>query len=137
MPITLHPDGRKSHPPHLRTFRDGWRTLRFFLMYSPRGCFWCPESGSCIALGFLGYAVAMPGMHASGRDLRRAHAAVREPGAHLRLPIHPVRACSPRSSRSSEGLLPEDRRLTWLSRSLTLEKGLLIGALAFVAGWRC
>lgn len=30
-PITLHPDGRRAHPPHLRTFRDGWRTLRFFL----------------------------------------------------------------------------------------------------------
>jgi hypothetical protein len=28
VPITLHPDGRKAHPPHLRTFRDGWRTLR-------------------------------------------------------------------------------------------------------------
>ena len=35
VPITLHPDGRRSHPPHLKTFRDGWRTLRFFLMYSP------------------------------------------------------------------------------------------------------
>ena len=31
----LHPDGRKSHPPHLKTFRDGWRTLRFFLMCTP------------------------------------------------------------------------------------------------------
>lgn len=30
-PITLHPDGRRAHRPHLRTFRDGWRTLRFFL----------------------------------------------------------------------------------------------------------
>jgi glycosyltransferase involved in cell wall biosynthesis len=37
VPITLHPDGRKSHAPHLKTFRDGWRTLRFFLMYSPLG----------------------------------------------------------------------------------------------------
>ena len=27
IPITLHPDGRKAHPPHLKTFRDGWRTL--------------------------------------------------------------------------------------------------------------
>src|SRR5438270_13139746 len=36
VPITLHPDGRKSHPPHLKTFRDGWRTLRFFLICSPR-----------------------------------------------------------------------------------------------------
>ena len=32
VPITLHPDGRKAHAPHLKTFRDGWRTLRFFLM---------------------------------------------------------------------------------------------------------
>jgi hypothetical protein len=31
-PITLHPDGRKSHVPHLRTFRDGWRTIRLFLI---------------------------------------------------------------------------------------------------------
>jgi len=35
VPITLHPDGRTSHAPHLKTFRDGWRTLRFFLIYSP------------------------------------------------------------------------------------------------------
>ena len=41
VPIALHPDGRKSHPPHLKTFRDGWRTLRFFLMYSPRSLFLC------------------------------------------------------------------------------------------------
>jgi glycosyltransferase involved in cell wall biosynthesis len=31
VPVTLHPDGRVSHPPHLHTLRDGWRTLRFFL----------------------------------------------------------------------------------------------------------
>lgn len=31
VPITLHPDGRKAHAPHLKTFRDGWRTLRFLL----------------------------------------------------------------------------------------------------------
>src|SRR6266446_3970273 len=42
VPITLHPDVRRSHPPHLRTFRDGWRTLRFFLMYSPRWLFLIP-----------------------------------------------------------------------------------------------
>ena len=42
VPITLHPDGRKAHAPHLKTFRDGWRTLRFFLMYSPRWLFLVP-----------------------------------------------------------------------------------------------
>jgi len=34
VPITLHPDGRKAHKPHLKTFRDGWRTLRFFMVFS-------------------------------------------------------------------------------------------------------
>ena len=43
VPITLHPDGRTSHPPHLKTFRDGWRTLRFFLMCTAaKQLFLCP-----------------------------------------------------------------------------------------------
>ncbi|HBZ54020.1 MAG TPA: dolichol-P-glucose synthetase, partial [Syntrophobacteraceae bacterium] len=35
VPIALHPDGRRSRPAHLRTFRDGWRHLRFYLMCCP------------------------------------------------------------------------------------------------------
>ena len=42
IPITLHPDGRRTHPPHLKTFRDGFRTLRFYLIYSPRWLFLLP-----------------------------------------------------------------------------------------------
>ena len=61
VPITLHPDGRKSHAPHLKTFRDGWRTLRFFLMMSPRWLFLYPGLLLVLA-GFVGYAVAMPGL---------------------------------------------------------------------------
>src|SRR5215510_9803685 len=61
VPISLHPDGRKSHPPHLKTFRDGWRTLRFFLMYSPRWLFLIP--GIALILGgLLGYAIVLPGL---------------------------------------------------------------------------
>ena len=52
VPITLHPDGRKAHAPHLKTFRDGWRTLRFFLMFSPRWLFLYPG----IILSLLGLA---------------------------------------------------------------------------------
>ncbi len=59
VPITLHPDGRKTHAPHLRTVRDGWRTLRFFLMYSPRWLFLIPGS-LLIAAGALAYALALP-----------------------------------------------------------------------------
>lgn len=42
VPVTLHRDGRRSHAPHLRTWRDGWRTLRFYLLCSPRWLFLVP-----------------------------------------------------------------------------------------------
>src|SRR2546426_6655701 len=48
VPITLHPDGRKSHAPHLKTFRDGWRTIRLFLIYCPRWLFVVP--GAALAV---------------------------------------------------------------------------------------
>lgn len=41
VPTILHPDGR-SRPPHLRTWRDGWRHLRFMLLFSPRWLFLYP-----------------------------------------------------------------------------------------------
>ena len=59
VPITLHRDGRTSHPPHLKTFRDGWRTLRFFLMYCPKWLFlepgkWLMAAGAvALLLGML------------------------------------------------------------------------------------
>ncbi len=65
VPITLHPDGRRSHPPHLRTFRDGWRTIRFFLLCSPRRLFLGPGV-LLAALGLLGYALAMPAVSIRG-----------------------------------------------------------------------
>jgi glycosyltransferase involved in cell wall biosynthesis len=59
VPITLHPDGRIAHPPHLRTIRDGWRTLRLFLVYSPRWLYGHPAR-ALAAIGALGYtAIAM------------------------------------------------------------------------------
>ena len=59
VPITLHPDGRKSHPPHLKTFRDGWRTLRFFMMCTPRQLYLIPGL-LFVLLGLVGYALALP-----------------------------------------------------------------------------
>ncbi|HEV2722568.1 MAG TPA: glycosyltransferase family 2 protein, partial [Thermoanaerobaculia bacterium] len=53
VPIVLHPDGR-SHPPHLRSWRDGWRHLRFLLLYSPRWLFLYPG----FVLMLLGAVVA-------------------------------------------------------------------------------
>jgi glycosyltransferase involved in cell wall biosynthesis len=60
IPITLSPDGRRTRRPHLRTFRDGWRTLRFFLIFSPRWLFWYTGL-ALLVLGMAGYALALPG----------------------------------------------------------------------------
>ncbi len=65
IPITLSPDGRRTRRPHLRTFRDGWRTLRFFLIFSPRWLFWY-SGWVLMCLGAIGYAVALPGLTIRG-----------------------------------------------------------------------
>ena len=53
VPVTLHPDGR-SRPPHLKPWRDGWRHLRFMLLFSPRWLFLVPG----ILLSLLGIILA-------------------------------------------------------------------------------
>lgn len=68
VPITLHPDGRVAHAPHLRTIRDGWRTLRFFLMCCPRWLYLGPGV-VMILFGLLGYAFALPGFTIAGATL--------------------------------------------------------------------
>lgn len=59
VPITLRKDRRVTGTRHLRTFRDGWRHLRFMLLYSPRWLFTIPGS-LLLVLGLLGYALALP-----------------------------------------------------------------------------
>jgi hypothetical protein len=59
VPTTLSPDGR-SRPPHLRSWRDGWRHLRFLLMLSPRGVFLYPGLALLTLCGVL-FAALMAG----------------------------------------------------------------------------
>jgi glycosyltransferase involved in cell wall biosynthesis len=59
VPTTLSPDGR-SRPPHLRTWRDGWRHLKFLLIYSPRWLFLYPGA-ALLALGVTVTALLFPG----------------------------------------------------------------------------
>jgi glycosyltransferase involved in cell wall biosynthesis len=58
VPITLHPDGR-SRPPHLRSWRDGWRHLRFLLLFSPRWLFFYPGA-LLLLLGVAGLIWLLP-----------------------------------------------------------------------------
>jgi glycosyltransferase involved in cell wall biosynthesis len=55
VPTVLHPDGR-TRPPHLRTWSDGWRHLKFLLLYSPKWLFFYPG----IAMTLLGLLVSIP-----------------------------------------------------------------------------
>lgn len=59
VPTTLEPDGR-SRPPHLRTWRDGWRHLRFLLIYAPRFLFLYPGL-ALSGIGLAGLAALAPG----------------------------------------------------------------------------
>lgn len=132
VPITLRPDGRRAHPPHLRTFRDGWRHLRFFLLFSPRWLFLAP--GLVLAMaGLLGYAIAMPRLTLGGVTF----------DVHTLLFASLAMICGYQSAlfafmtkifAISEGLFPSDARLTKLLGVLTLERGLLLGFVTISAG---
>jgi glycosyltransferase involved in cell wall biosynthesis len=132
VPITLHPDGRKAHPPHLKTFRDGWRTLRFFLMYSPRWLFFKPGV-MLVLLGLLGYAIALPGLTIGGMTFD-AHSLLFASLAMILGYQSILFAIFTKTFAVSEGLMPEDPRLAKLFRLIPLERGLIAGAAAFVIG---
>jgi len=132
VPITLHPDGRKAHGPHLRTFRDGWRTLRFFLMYSPRWLFLVPGL-ILLALGALGYLLALPGIEVFGAQLD-AHTLLAASLALMMGYQSILFALFSKTFAISVGLMPDDHRLDRFFEWATLERGLFFGCVAMAIG---
>ena len=132
VPITLHVDGRRAHAPHLRTFRDGWRTLRFFMLYSPRWLFLIPGA-ALIAVGMVGYGIALPGVRV-GRITFDVHTLLFASLAVIAGYQSIVFALFTKVFAISERLLPEDSRLTRLAKVFHLESGLAAGAAGMVAG---
>ena len=132
IPVTLSPDGRTSHPPHLKTFRDGWRHLRFFLLFSPRWLFLMPGLVLILA-GAIGYALAMPQVRIGAMTF----------DVHTLLFASLAIICGYQSIAFAlmtkvfaivEGLLPEDPRLNRFFRVVNLESGLTVGALGMLVG---
>ncbi|GEA26904.1 putative glycosyltransferase [Microcystis aeruginosa NIES-4325] len=124
VPTTLSPDGR-SRPPHLKTWRDGWRHLRFLLMYSPRWLFLYPG----LALMFLGFVATIWFM-----TQPRVHTLLYSATA-LIIGFQIVSfAIFTKAFAISEGLLPEDRKLRRFLRYINLEVGLIIGVILFLLG---
>lgn len=132
VPTTLSPDGR-GRPPHLRTWRDGWRYLRFLLLYSPRWLFLYPGT----ALLLLGVALnvwLLPGPRTVGGVTFDYHTLLFGAMAVL-IGFQSVNfAAFSKIFAITEGLLPEDPRLNRLFRYITLESGLILGTLLILAG---
>jgi glycosyltransferase involved in cell wall biosynthesis len=132
VPTILAHDGR-SRSPHLRPYRDGWRHLRFMLMYSPRWLFLYPGT-LLILLGLAGCAWLLPGprvVHGIGFDVHTLLYAFVSVLLGFQLVAFAVFT---KVFVISEGLLPEDPRLNRAFRYMTLETGLAAGGLLIAVG---
>ncbi len=132
VPTTLVPDGRGT-PSKLRTWRDGWRHLRFLLLFSPRWLFLYPGVALMAAGGAMG-AWLLPGPRHVGALTLDVHTLLYAAAAVL-IGFKAVSfAVLTRAFATAEGLLPPAARWTRLERRLSLEAGLVVGFGLVVAG---
>jgi glycosyltransferase involved in cell wall biosynthesis len=132
VPTTLSVDGR-SRPPHLRTWRDGWRHLRFLLLYSPKWLFLIPGL-TLMIIGLILFLLIQQGpvqlmnIHFDTNTLLYA-------GAFVVIGFQAVNfAVFTRIYAIQQGFLPKNSTLDKLYNFLTLEAGLIVGVLITIAG---
>ncbi|GJL73563.1 MAG: dolichol-P-glucose synthetase [Nitrosomonas sp.] len=132
VPITLYPDGR-SRPPHLRTWRDGWRHLRFMLLFSPRWLFIYPGIIASI-IGLTIMLLLIPGLVAVGGVEFDVHTLLI--GAMLLVVGTQTIGIGviARVTAARLGLLPTNIALEKKLERFSLELGLTIGLLLFLFG---
>jgi hypothetical protein len=132
VPTTLAPDGR-SRPPHLRSWRDGWRHLRFLLLFSPRWLFFYPGVvalvlGTVVGAAIIPGPLAIAGVKLDVDTLAAASAmVVIGMQAVLFAIFTSVYA-------SNEGFLPPSVTVNRLLRVWTLERGLILGVVLGLLG---
>lgn len=132
VPITLHPDGR-TRRPHLRTWRDGWRHLRFMLLYSPRWLFFYPG----LALTLLGLFLWLPlikGPVQIGSVVFDVHTLMAAMTMILVGTMLMSMAAFVRLYAARVGLLESRQWLESLSDRFSLEYGLVAGLFLTLAG---
>lgn len=132
IPITLYKDGRKNSKKHLRTFRDGWRQLRFYLLFSPRWLFLNP-----------GIFILMLGTVFQLMVIFKVKSNNFEFSLNTMLFSTGMIFCGYQSVLFSmlaktyvvnEGLLPQDEFLNKFWKIFNLEKGILIGSISTMSG---
>ena len=132
VPTTLSVDGR-TRPPHLRSWRDGWRHLRFLLLYSPRWLFLYPG----LLLMLVGTVVSgwlLVGPRVVDGITLDVHTFLYAAIAIVIGYQTVIFAVFTKIFAITEGLLPEDPRLKTLFRYIRLETGILAGALLLATG---
>ncbi|CAB4797965.1 MAG: glycosyltransferase [Actinobacteria bacterium] len=133
VPTTLSPDGR-SRPPHLRTWRDGWRHLRFLLLYSPKWLFLYPGI-VVFLLGLILGGALLRGPINVGDHALDVSALVYSMAAVLIGFQAILFAAFSRAFVANEGLMPPSPGMQKAFRVLNLERGLIIGLAMFFAGF--
>ena len=132
IPTVLSPDGR-SRPPHLRTWRDGWRHLRFLLLYSPRWLFLYPGAALMIS-GLIIVVWLLPGTQKIGSISFDVHTLLYGAIAII-IGFQAVTfAFFTKIFAISEKFLPEDPKLNKIFRYVTLETGLIVGVTLILIG---
>lgn len=124
VPIILYPDGR-SRKPHLRTWRDGWRHLRFLLLYSPRWLFLYPGLTLMIG-GYLATALLL--------FTDRVHSLLYASLASIvgfQIIVFGVFA---KIFAIQEKLLPEDVKSRKFLKYFTLDRGIKLGLFLLLTG---
>ncbi|MBF9030334.1 glycosyltransferase [Rhodobacterales bacterium HKCCE3408] len=132
VPTTLSPDGR-SRPPHLRSWRDGWRHLKLLLSYAPQWLFYYPGLaflgiGAAIFLALLGGPVTLGGLTFDTATLILASALVLVGFQcvcfYALARLHSVQA----------GLLPRTPRFERLSKTITVDRCCQVGGMLLLVG---
>jgi glycosyltransferase involved in cell wall biosynthesis len=132
VPTTLSKDGRE-HPPHLNTWRDGWRHLRFLLIYSPRWLFLYPGVffmliGIVLSLMLVYKTLVIGSIKLDVHTLIYSSSAIVIGFQFISFFIFT------KAFAINNGLLPESKNFDRLFRYFELEKGLIIGFIVLLAG---
>lgn len=135
VPTTLRPDGR-SRAPHLRTWRDGWRHLRFLLAFSPRWLFLYPAM-LLVALGTVIFAALAFGPVEIGRVTFDVQTMIAGATAIVVGMQAGALAMVSRAYAFRLGLLPRSVSVERLLDRFTLEWGLIAGTSMGLAGVAC
>ncbi len=125
VPITLHADGR-SRPPHLKPWRDGWRHLRFMLIYSPRWLFLVPGLLLVLLGTAAGATLAVAPVHLGNVVFSTGTLAVVCMSVIIGTQLVAF-AFFTKVFAIGQGLLPQDPRFSKFFKTFTLEKGICFG----------